>query len=365
MEKILNYSYPIFLGGESLGEIGKFISTGGYSSVFILTDENVNNHCLPVLLEHSEVLKSAFVIEIPAGEEEKNITTSARIISVLLDSNADRKSLMINIGGGVICDIGGFTAAVYKRGIRFINIPTTLLSMVDASVGGKNGINFLDKKNIIGTFSNPEAVFIYPDFIKTLLPGETRSGYAEIIKHILLSDAVRWMEYQNSISSFLDERNLSDLINHSVIFKADVTREDFREEGRRMILNFGHTIGHAIESFSLKGSEPLKHGEAIAAGMIAELYLSFKLAGFPEAEMLRAIQFIRNVFADINLNCTPEDLFPFLYADKKNSLDKIAFSLLRSPGITAGIFYPEIELIVESLIYLNDEFSRTNFNDKS
>ena len=355
----MNYNYPIFIGGDSLIEIDKFISAGKYSAVFILTDENVNNFCLPVLLKHSERLKNAFVIEIPAGEEEKSITVSAKIISVLLENNADRKSLVINLGGGVIGDLGGFTASVYKRGIRFINIPTTLLSMVDASVGGKNGINFLERKNIIGTFTNPEAVFIYPDFIKTLNPRETRSGYAEIIKHILLSDAEKWNEIKSNGSVFSEDKNLLELIQQSVRFKGAVTKDDFREENKRMILNFGHTIGHAIESFYLKSKEPLTHGEAVAAGMVAELFLGFKLSGFPEAEMLVAILFIRNVFSDLNLNCKPEDLIPFLYADKKNSHDKIAFSLLKSPGIPSGISFPPIEIIVESLIFLNEEFSRT------
>lgn len=358
MEKIINYGCPIFLGGESLGEIEKIISVGNFSSVFILTDENVINHCLPVLLEHSKGLKTAFVVEIPAGEEEKSITVSAKIISVLLENNADRKSLLINLGGGVIGDIGGFTASVYKRGIRFINVPTTLLSMVDASVGGKNGINFLERKNVIGTFTNPEAVFIFPDFIKTLSARETKSGYAEILKHILLSDDKKWKEIINNISTFLDVNNLDDLISHSVKFKADITKDDFREEGKRMILNFGHTIGHAIESFSYQEGDPLTHGEAIAAGIIAELFLSKKLAGFSESEMISAIQFIRTVFPDIKLNCNPEDLIPFLYADKKNSRDKIAFSLLSSPGVPSRIIYPDLEFIVESLIFLDEEFSR-------
>ena len=358
MEKILNDKYPIFIGGESLSEIGKVISQGKHSTIFILTDENVNLHCLPVLLAKSEELKNAFVIEIPSGEEEKNITITAKIISVLLENNADRKSLLINFGGGVIGDIGGFTASVYKRGIRFINIPTTLLSMVDASVGGKNGINFLERKNIIGTFTNPEAVFIFPDFIKTLLPRETRSGYAEILKHILLSDEGRWKSIKDNLQIFLDEKNLEELIVHSVKFKAGITKEDFKEEGKRAILNFGHTIGHAIESFSYKSNEPLMHGEAIAAGMVAEVYLSKKLAGLSESEMLSVIHFIRTLFPNIHLNCNPEDLIPFLYADKKNSRDKIAFSLLKAPGIPAGVTYPDLEFIVESLIFLNEEFSR-------
>jgi 3-dehydroquinate synthase len=352
-------SYPVEIGETALTELEKFVGKLKPSTVFILTDENVNKFCIPILVEQSKKLSSAIVIEIPSGEEEKNITTAIKIMSFLLSNNADRKSLLINVGGGVVCDIGGLTASLFKRGIRFINVPTTLLSMVDASVGGKNGVNFLGSKNIIGTFNNPEGVFIYPEFTKSLSQRERRSGYAEIIKHVLLADPEKWKELQDNNSEALETANLAELITHSVKFKAEVTTEDFREEGRRNILNFGHTIGHALESFTLTGSEPLRHGEAVAAGMIAELFLSNKLSKFPEDEMNKAINYIRNVFSDVNLNCAPEDLIPFLYSDKKNAHDMIAFSLLKSPGIPAGIVYPDLENIVESLIFMNEIFSRT------
>jgi 3-dehydroquinate synthase len=193
--------------------------------------------------------------------------------------------------------------------------------MADASVGGKNGINFLEKKNIIGTFNRPLAVFIYPGFLKTLSKRETRSGYAEIIKHVLLSDSTRWNSIKNDAVRFLDESSREELITHSVKFKSGIVRDDFKEDGNRAILNFGHTIGHAIESFYLNSQQPMTHGESVAAGMISEIYLSNKLSKFPREEMIQVINFTRNVFNDLSLDCNPEDLIPFLYADKKNSYD--------------------------------------------
>jgi 3-dehydroquinate synthase len=339
--------------------IEKYIESGKFSSIFIITDENVNRHCLPVLIERCVSLKESTVIEIPSGEEEKNLTVFARIISLLLEKNADRKSLIVNLGGGVICDLGGFTSSVFKRGVRFINIPTTLLSMADASIGGKNGINFLERKNVIGTFTNPEKIFIYPNFIKTLDPPEIKSGYAEIIKCILLYDATAWQLYSANISSLTDEKNLVKLIELSAKTKSKIIAEDFREEGKRMQLNFGHTFGHAIESFSLSINQPIRHGEAIAIGMTGELFLSCKLTGFPESEMIKAIALLKNVFNEIHFNFLPEDIIPFLYADKKNARDKIAFSLLKSPGIPSPVIYPELDLIVEGLIFMSEEFSST------
>jgi 3-dehydroquinate synthase len=350
-------NHSVISGENVFQELSRFVTTLKPTSVFILTDENVNKYCLPGLLELCQILKSAVVIEIPSGEDEKNISIFARIISMLQESLADRNSLLINLGGGVICDLGGFVASVYKRGIRFINIPTTLLAMVDASIGGKNGINFLDAKNMIGTFTRPGGVFIFTDFIRTLSAREKKSGMAEILKHIILSDSVKWKEIRNNPKSLEDDK-LVELIDFSVKFKTQITEEDFLEEGRRKILNFGHTIAHSLEGFSLSEKNSLLHGEAVAAGMISELFLSNKLAGFPEQEMHDAVQFIRKVFEDVLINPAPEVIIPFLYSDKKNTNDKIAFSLLKGIGRPAGIFYPRIDDIVESLIFMNNQFSR-------
>ncbi len=354
-----NSADVIFIGGDVFNELDKVIPAEKFSSVFILTDENVNKFCLPILIERCKSLKEAAIIEIPSGEKEKNLTTTAKIFSLLLENNADRKTLMVNFGGGVICDVGAFAASVYKRGIKFINIPTTLLSMVDASVGGKNGINFLERKNIIGTFTRPSGVFIYPDFIKSLDENEVRSGYAEIIKHLLLSDKELWSQMLNDPSLLTDPANLDRLIRHSVAYKTKITNSDFKESGIRMQLNFGHTYGHAIESYTHSIGLPLKHGEAIALGMTGELWLSRKLAGFSMDEMHAAIQLIKNIFNDIRINFSAEDIIPYLYADKKNSREKIGFSLLKAPGMPASVLYPDLEQIVEGLIFMSEEFSRT------
>lgn len=357
MNKSFNNSYPVYITDGGFNGLEVILKM--YSEIFILTDENVNKDCLPVLLSKCPLLETAFVIEIPEGESEKNISTFARIITALSENNADRKSLLLNLGGGVISDLGGFVASVYKRGISFINIPTTLLSMADGSLGGKNGINFLEKKNIIGTFVRPQAVYIYTGFLQTLDRREMRSGYAEIIKHILLSDKVKWADLIAGANKYFDDSNLENLITHSIEFKMKITEEDFREDGKRKILNFGHTAGHAFEGVSMESPAPLRHGEAIAIGMIAELYLSCRMAGFPESELNSAVRILKEIFSDLAAEYQPEDLIPFLYADKKNMHDKIAFSLLKSPGEPAGIYYPPIDKIVESLVFSMNIYART------
>jgi len=352
-------SYPVITGPESLKEISKFISGKSISSVFILVDSNTRQFCLPILLSENSTLNSAHIIEIPAGESEKIYSNCENIIAVFLKKYADRNSLLINVGGGVITDLGGFTASIYKRGIEFINVPTTLLAMADASLGGKTGINFQEKKNVIGTFSDPSQVLIYPSFLKTLSPREIRSGYSEIFKHIIISDRNKFNTMLNDPENCFQGNNLTQLIEDSVKFKMSVIEEDYKETGKRKILNFGHTFGHALESISQKGVRPLSHGEAIAAGMTGELLLSNRLAGFPESQMYAAIHFLRNIYSDIHLRFTPDDIYPYLLADKKNSKEQVAFSLLSSPGKPAGIFYPSREAILEGLNFLIYEFSST------
>jgi 3-dehydroquinate synthase len=347
----------VAIGNDSLLALNQLISEKKYSSVFILVDSNTRQFCLPLVQRQADLLISAPVIEIPAGEGGKGLANLEKIITVLLKKNADRQSLLVNVGGGMVCDIGGFSASVFKRGINFIHIPTTLLAMVDAAIGGKTGINYLEKKNVIGTYAEPDAVFVYPHFLNTLSARELKSGYAEIFKHILLSDS-KWFHslVGNPLNGF-GESDLFDLIRHSVHFKKSITTEDFRENGLRKILNFGHTLGHALESHSMRGVRPLRHGEAIAAGMTGELFLSHKLAGFPQEDMYAAIVFLRNLFNHIQLKFVPDDLFPYLHADKKNSNEKIAFSLLSSPGHPAGVFYPSHDQVLESINFLLLEFS--------
>jgi 3-dehydroquinate synthase len=358
MVEFIDKINSVVFGETVFGELDKFFIDKKPTSVFILTDENVNTHCLSELVEKCKSLKNATVIEIPAGDKEKSFSTVAKIVSLLIENNADRNSLLVNLGGGMVSDIGGFTASVYKRGIRFINIPTTLLAMVDASLGGKTGVNFLGIKNVIGTFSEPEGIFIYPGFLKTLPAREMNSGYAEIVKHILLSDEAKLKNFELFPSEFVSPDKINEHITHSVTFKLKIISDDFKEADLRKILNFGHTIGHALESYSLEGSNSLLHGEAVALGMVAELFLSVKHAGFPENQLMPVVQFIRNIYSDLSYTFNTDELVQFLYADKKNIHDEIAFSLLRSPGNPAGIYFPGIESILESLVFMSEEFSK-------
>src|ERR1700759_1222416 len=280
MKTIQSDSYPIYFE-NSLEELARFANSGKYSRVFILTDENTGEHCLPLVTKHFTE-DNYDLIEVPYGEENKNIDTCTGIWKLLIDFGADRKALMINLGGGVITDMGGFAASTFKRGIDFVQVPTTLLSQVDASVGGKTGIDLDGVKNIIGTFTQPKAVFIEHEFLKTLPPRQILSGLAEMLKHGLIADAAYWNKLK-----FSDlESPSAELVYHSVEIKNKVVIEDPHEKGIRKSLNFGHTIGHAIETYSLlNDGNPLTHGEAIAAGMICEAQLSAIKIGLSEDEV--------------------------------------------------------------------------------
>ena len=267
---------------------------------------------------------------VSAGEKNKNLSTCAAIWSAMTAAALDRKALFINIGGGVIGDMGGFCASIYKRGIRFINIPTTLLSQVDASVGGKLGVDFEGLKNHLGTFNEPETVMISPEFLSTLPEEELRSGYAEIIKHGLIQDKAYFEKLK--IEDWKDQ-DWMELIQHSVGIKKQVVLADPKEAGLRKILNFGHTIGHAFESHFLDGPKHLLHGEAIAIGMICEAYLSFQKTKLSKEEL----ETIENIFLSIygKFTFSKADLKPILdlcLQDKKNEGEVLMFSLLEKIG---------------------------------
>lgn len=326
-----------------------FFRNRHYSKVAVLVDNNTRQHCYPVL---SEVIPKHFIIEIPAGEVYKNLQTCEYIWNALTNEAFDRKALLVNLGGGVIGDMGGFCAATYKRGIEFINIPTTLLAQVDASIGGKLGIDFHGFKNQIGVFQNPNKVFLDPSFFTSLAPAELRSGFAEIIKHCLIRDENTFNRIKNSSFESLD---LYDLVQHSVTIKHDVVTEDPTEKGLRKILNFGHTIGHAVESFYLeKPGKRLLHGEAIAVGMICESWLSGKKLGLNEEDMEEICQYITSIFSPKRI---PESDFREIMAltaqDKKNEKDAIQCSLLRKNGDCVFNIPIDNKEIEESLKYFN------------
>lgn len=298
-----------------------------FSQIGVLVDENTLRDCYPVL---QNLLPRHTLYEIRSGEVYKNLITCSQIWEWLTQKSFDRKGLLINLGGGVIGDMGGFCAATFKRGIRFINLPTTLLSQVDASVGGKLGIDFQGFKNHIGLFQEPLQVIIYPEFLKTLPPRELRSGFAEVIKHSLIADADYWPEIEGSN---LENQNWLAHIRHSVQVKSEVVDQDFRESGLRKILNFGHTIGHAIESFYLESEKPLLHGEAIAIGMICESYLSEKYCGMPYDEIERVEKFIHYIFGYTDINDQAiEAIVKMTLQDKKNESSSIRGTLLEYIG---------------------------------
>lgn len=294
--------------------------------IAILVDENTLVHCLPKL----SVVKKTPLIQINSGEKNKNIETCNIIWQQLTDIKFTRKSLLINLGGGVIGDMGGFVAATFKRGIQFINIPTTLLSQVDASIGGKLGIDFNEFKNHIGVFKDPDAIIICDEFLSTLGRRELKSGFAEIIKHGLIYDLNYWKEIRMNL--FSEITNWQYLIKKSVFLKADVIEKDPYESGLRKILNFGHTLGHGIESWYLDTEKDLLHGEAIAAGMIMEAKIALDLGLIKEKYFKEVVNYIDQVFDRITLFPPFDKIKSLLRQDKKNHGSTIMFSLINGPG---------------------------------
>ncbi|MBL0102787.1 MAG: 3-dehydroquinate synthase [Bacteroidetes bacterium] len=285
MQKIPTAHYPIFTGSQSLSALPTLLKELNPSSVFILADSNTFQHCLPFFISETAMVDYPVCV-VEAGERNKNWLSVEKVLSFLLNSPADRSSVVINLGGGMITDLGGFTASVYMRGIRFINIPTSLLGMVDASIGGKTGIDFHGLKNSVGTFSHPSAVILCPDFLKTLSEAERRSGFAEMIKHGFIAGGSHWEEINSLASLEGIGKSETNLISDSVLVKKKITEADFKEQSIRKSLNFGHTLGHAFESYALDEQIDLSHGEAVALGMLGEVFLCNKLASLPEGEAM-------------------------------------------------------------------------------
>jgi len=325
-----------------------FSFLGKYSKRAVLVDENTLLHCYPLI---QNLIGEHHIIQIKSGEEQKNIATCQHIWEQLTNFALDRKSILINLGGGVIGDMGGFCAATYKRGIDFIQVPTTLLSQVDASVGGKLGIDFMGYKNHIGVFQIPRLVIICPLFLATLPVQELRSGYAEVIKHALIADATHWKYLLQHTPDMLD---WSTVIQHSVRIKANVVEQDPTEKSLRKILNFGHTIGHAIESHYLPTSRKLLHGEAIAIGMIAEAYLSMKRNRISEAELQQITGYILKIFGKIFISQNDFEGFKSnILHDKKNEGSQILCALLAKIGECTYDDAVTWQEVCESLEYYN------------
>ncbi|MFN7100541.1 MAG: 3-dehydroquinate synthase family protein, partial [Flavobacterium sp.] len=276
MQTIQANNYPIYFNEEAYQELNIHLQNNSYSSIFIIVDTNTNELCLPNFLPLLETDVAIEIIEFEAGEENKNIETCVQIWNVLTELGADRKSLVINLGGGVVTDLGGFVASTFKRGIDFIHIPTTLLSMVDASVGGKNGVDLGNLKNQIGVINVPLMVLIDTQYLETVPQTEMRSGLAEMLKHGLIYDRAYWNQFLDLAA--IDYADFDALIYRSVEIKNEIVTQDPTEKNIRKALNFGHTLGHAIESYFLESIEKttLLHGEAIAVGMILESFIAMK-----------------------------------------------------------------------------------------
>jgi 3-dehydroquinate synthase len=298
-----------------------------------LTDTNTKKLCLPYLLSKLSAKTHFEMLQIEAGESHKNISTCTKLWEQLSEKGADRKSLLVNLGGGVITDLGGFVACTFKRGIEFINIPTSLLAMVDASVGGKNGIDLGHVKNQIGLIKIPYSVIIDTQFLKTLPPEEITSGFAEMLKHGLITSEGYW----NRVARFdiSNEIDAAKLIWESVEIKNKVVAKDPFEKGLRKTLNFGHTLGHAIESYCLTSEEKksLLHGEAVAIGMILAAYISSELIGFPKEKLQDVTETIMKHFNKISFSRKEIDaVISLLKYDKKNANGKVYFVLLKDIG---------------------------------
>jgi len=327
-----------------------FLSKSNYSKIGILVDNNSNKHCFPIIKKILQIPYSIIIIQ--SGEKEKNIKTCIKVWNSLTELKFDRKSLLINLGGGVISDLGGFIAATYIRGIDFINIPTTLLSQVDASIGGKLGIDFNNLKNHVGLFLNPKKVFIDTNLLKSLPTREIKSGFAEVIKHCLIKDKT---EFYKLLNTNWKNYNWNDIIKHSIKIKSSIVRKDPLENGIRKILNFGHTIGHGIESIYMSKNNYLLHGEAIAIGIICESYISYTSNTLQKNELDLITKFIIKTYKPNIINKNKiEPILKAIIHDKKNINNKIKMSLLEKIG-KCGYNYNVNKLVInESIDYYNN-----------
>ena len=308
------------------------IGKAEHDRLFILTDTTTKQLCWPVVQDYA-IMKDAIMITIQPTDEAKTLETLATVWTSLQKGGATRHSLMINLGGGMVTDLGGFAASTFKRGMAYINIPTTLLSQVDASVGGKTGINFGGLKNEIGVFNCASSVILSSTFLRTLDTENMLSGYAEMLKHGLLSSKENWAELLTFDITAPDYATLQNLVAKSVAIKEQIVKEDPAEKGIRKALNLGHTAGHAIESLALKEGRTILHGYAVAWGLLMELYLSARKCGFPAKEMHQMEAYIKEHYSKFLYECKHyETLYNFMSHDKKNQGGNINFTLLGGIG---------------------------------
>lgn len=351
---------PIWFGNEALSSVDPLLTSLHPSGIFILVDSNTKQHCLHLLLAKSAMARQAHVIETETGEIAKSLENAQKIWHELLESGAGRSSVLINLGGGVVSDLGGFVAAGYQRGIDYINIPTSLMGQADASIGGKTAVNLGSIKNQVGFFHAAKAVFIFPGFLKSLPVEHLRSGLAEILKSILISDANLWRRIiKHPVSELLQLPVESGiwlkLISAAVKYKNKVVMYDYRERKQRKVLNFGHTIGHALEGYSHQiPSKPLLHGEAVAAGMITASYLSERKTGLLPSDLEAIVAYLDEGFPRYRLDPVEiPSVMKIMSHDKKRQQGHIQFTLLSKPGRALINVTCEEEEILEAIKYYN------------
>lgn len=347
-------SIPHVVGQGALERVATFFSD--YTNVFVLVDENTEKFCLPVLRNTLSGSSIAGVIKIKSGELNKNIQTASAIWQQLTQFHAERDSLLVNLGGGVITDIGGFAAATFKRGIDFVNIPTTLLGQVDAAIGSKTGVDFREYKNQVGLFADPKAVVIDPVFLDTLDHKQFRSGFAEMLKYALIMDVSLWKMMDNRYFDAMHP-DLERMVIRCVGDKISIVKEDKHESGLRKLLNFGHTVGHALETFFLKTDTPVTHGEAVAAGMICATRISARWPGFDCRSPEQIYKMIDRNFPRLSfLQKDILGIMRLMQQDKKNKAGQLHFTLLTKLGVAVpDVVVPE-EKVKESLrFYLRNQ----------
>lgn len=356
MNSIETKTYKVHFNDTAYKALNYYIEQHKFSKLFILVDTNTHEYCLSKFMSQLETSIAIEVIEIEAGETHKTIDTCVGVWNALSELGADRKSLMLNLGGGVVTDLGGFVACTFKRGIKYINIPTSLLAMVDASVGGKTGVDLGTLKNQVGVISSGDMVIIDTSYLETLPQNQMKSGLAEMLKHGLIRDK----DYFDRLTdlSKLTLNDLDELIHESVEIKKTVVTNDPLEQGERKHLNFGHTLGHAIESYFLSdpNKEELLHGEAIAIGMILECFLSSELLGFSKDDLKYITTSINTIYTPVHIDISDYDaIIDLLKYDKKNEHGNINFVLLEHIGSPKIDCLVDNDLIIKSFEYYNDK----------
>ena len=353
LKKIDTADYTIYFSEEGYKHLADYVKEKKYSKIFVLSDTHTHECCVYTFLQKFPF--EVEIIEVEAGEEHKNLDTCLSLWQTLSDLEADRKSLLINVGGGVVTDMGGFVASTFKRGIDFINVPTTLLAMVDASIGGKTGVDLGVLKNQIGVINNPQLLLIDVNYLATLPKEEFRSGLAEMFKHGLIQSPAYW-EKMKQLSALTTD-DLEEIIYESVVIKHQVVKQDPKEQGLRKILNFGHTLGHAIESYCLAHrSKRLLHGEAVAIGMILAAFLSHKLLHFPWEKTVEIKRVLLDYFPQEDFSVQEiAAIQELLKYDKKNAYGHVYFVLLEAIGQPKWNIEVEEALIEQAFAYYSEK----------